>query len=80
IGNTLRIAVMVTLVSLAIGYPVAIAMARAQGIAQVILLVAIILALSIGVVVKAFACQIVLRRDGVISKLLVATGIWDEPQ
>ncbi len=80
IGNTLRIAVMVTLVSLAIGYPVAIAMARAQGIAQVILLVAIILPLSIGVVVKAFAWQIVLRRDGVISKLLVATGIWDEPQ
>ncbi|MBN8944654.1 MAG: ABC transporter permease [Rhizobiales bacterium] len=80
IGNTLRIAVMVTLVSLAIGYPVAIAMARAKGIAQVILLVAIILPLSIGVVVKAFAWQIVLRRDGVISKLLVATGIWDEPQ
>lgn len=80
IGNTLRIAVMVTLVSLVIGYPVAIAMARAKGIAQAILLVAIILPLSVGVVVKAFAWQIVLRRDGVISKLLVATGIWDEPQ
>ncbi|WP_252720275.1 hypothetical protein, partial [Acinetobacter baumannii] len=52
----------------------------ARGIAQAILLVAIILPLSIGVVVKAFAWQIVLRRDGVISKLLVATGLWDEPQ
>jgi ABC-type spermidine/putrescine transport system permease subunit I len=30
--------------------------------------VAIILPLSIGVVVKAFAWQIVLRRDGVVSK------------
>jgi putative spermidine/putrescine transport system permease protein len=32
------------------------------------------------VVVKAFAWQIVLRRDGVVSQLLVGLGIWDEPQ
>jgi putative spermidine/putrescine transport system permease protein len=80
IGNTLRIALMVTLVCLVIGYPVAFALARARGLAQVLLLCAIILPLSIGVVVKAFAWQIVLRRDGIVSKILVGTGIWDEPQ
>jgi putative spermidine/putrescine transport system permease protein len=80
IGNTLRIALMTTLLCLVIGYPVAIAMARAKGIVQVILLTAIILPLSIGVVVKAFAWQIVLRRDGVVSQALVASGIWSEPQ
>lgn len=80
IGNTLRIALWVTLVALLIGYPVAIAMARARGLMQVLLLVAMILPLSIGVVVKAFAWQIVLRRDGVISQGLVASGIWAEPQ
>jgi putative spermidine/putrescine transport system permease protein len=80
IGNTLRIAVMVTLVCLIIGYPVAFALARARGLAQVLLFSAIILPLSIGVVVKAFAWQIVLRRDGIVSKILVGTGIWDEPQ
>jgi putative spermidine/putrescine transport system permease protein len=80
IGNTLRIALLVTLLCLVIGYPVALALARARGIAQVLLLTAIILPLSIGVVVKAFAWQIVLRRDGAIAKLLVWTGIWDEPQ
>jgi len=79
-GNTLRIAFWVTLLSLVIGYPVAIAMARAHGLMQFMLLVAIILPLSIGVVVKAFAWQIVLRRDGVISQGLVASGIWAEPQ
>jgi putative spermidine/putrescine transport system permease protein len=79
-GNTLRIAFWVTLVALVIGYPVAIAMARARGLMQVLLLVAMILPLSIGVVVKAFAWQIVLRRDGVISQGLVASGIWSEPQ
>ncbi len=41
---------------------------------------AIILPLSVGVVVKAFAWQIVLRRDGVISQLLVGLGLWDAPQ
>ncbi len=80
IGNTLRIAALVTLLCLVIGYPVAIALARARGLMQVLLLTAIILPLSVGVVVKAFAWQIVLRRDGAIAKLLVATGIWDEPQ
>jgi putative spermidine/putrescine transport system permease protein len=80
IGNTLRIALLVTLVCLIIGYPVAFALARARGLAQVLLLSAIILPLSIGVVVKAFAWQIVLRRDGIVSQILVGTGIWDEPQ
>lgn len=80
IGNTLRIAALVTLLCLLVGYPVALALARARGMAQVMLLTAIILPLSVGVVVKAFAWQIVLRRDGTIAKLLVGLGIWDEPQ
>ena len=31
-------------------------------------------------VVKAFAWQIVLRRDGVVSQLMLGLGLWDEPQ
>jgi len=80
IGNTLRIALLVTLVCLLMGYSVAFALARARGFAQVALFTAIVLPLSVGVVVKAFAWQIVLRRDGVVSQLLVGTGVWDEPQ
>lgn len=80
IGNTVRIAVLVTLLCLAIGYPAAFALAWSRGWAQVVLLAAIILPLSVGVVVKAFAWQIVLRRDGVVSRLLVWLGVWEEPQ
>ena len=80
ISNTLVIALCVTLVCLLVGYPVAFALAWSRGWVQVALLVAIILPLSIGVVVKAFAWQIVLRRDGVIAQALVAAGIWREPQ
>jgi putative spermidine/putrescine transport system permease protein len=80
IGNTLRVALWVTVVCLVIGYPAAFALARAGAVLQVVMLVAIILPLSIGVVVKAFAWQIVLRRDGVVSQLLLGLGLWDEPQ
>jgi len=79
IANTLRIAALVTLVCLAIGYPTAFALAWSAGWSQVILLAAIILPLSVGVVVKAFAWQIVLRRDGVLSSVMMNLGLWDEP-
>lgn len=80
IWNTVSIAAWVTLVCFAIGYPAGFALARAGTALQIAMLVSIILPLSIGVVVKAFAWQIVLRRDGVVSQFLVGIGIWDEPQ
>jgi putative spermidine/putrescine transport system permease protein len=79
IGNTLKIAVLVTLVCLVVGYPTAFALAWSSGWAQVVLLAAIILPLSVGVVVKAFAWQIVLRRDGILSSAMVSLGLRDEP-
>lgn len=79
IVNTLKIAALVTVVCLLVGYPTAFALAWSSGWAQVVLLAAIILPLSVGVVVKAFAWQIVLRRDGILSQLMVGLGLWDEP-
>jgi putative spermidine/putrescine transport system permease protein len=55
IGNTLRVAAWVTVVCFAIGYPAAFALARAGALVQIVMLVSIILPLSIGAVVKAFA-------------------------
>lgn len=78
-ANTLKIAGLVALVCLLVGYPTAFALAWARGWVQVVLLAAIILPLSIGVVVKAFAWQIVLRRDGIVSSTMVGLGLWDEP-
>ena len=78
-ANTLKIAGLVALLCLVVGYPTAFALAWARGWVQVVLLAAIILPLSIGVVVKAFAWQIVLRRDGIVSSTMVGLGLWDEP-
>jgi putative spermidine/putrescine transport system permease protein len=80
VANTLRVAGWVTLVCFLIGYPAAFALTYAGTVLQIVMLVSIILPLSIGAVVKAFAWQIVLRRDGIVSQLLVGVGLWDEPQ
>jgi putative spermidine/putrescine transport system permease protein len=79
IGNTLETALKVTLVSLLIGYPVAIALARSRGAVQAVLLVALILPLSVGVVVKAFSWSILLRSNGVVNSTLMTLGVVDEP-
>jgi putative spermidine/putrescine transport system permease protein len=79
IYNTVWAAAVSTLVTLVIGYPTAVALAQARGFAQTGLLVALILPLSVGVVVKAFAWTIVLRTNGVLNQTLLALGIVDEP-
>ena len=79
IANTLRIAILTTLICLLAGYPAAFALARAPGALQAVLLAALILPLSVGVVVKAFAWTILLRSDGVVNRLLLAIGIVDAP-
>lgn len=79
LANTLETALKVTLVSLLIGYPVAIALARSRGLVQAVLLVALILPLSVGVVVKAFSWSILLRSNGVVNQTLLSLGVVDEP-
>lgn len=79
IGNTLRIAFLATLICLLAGYPAAFALARAPGALQAALLAALILPLSVGVVVKAFAWTILLRSDGIVNRSLLAIGAVETP-
>ena len=79
LGNTLKSACVVTLACLVIGYPTAFVLARASGLMQAILLLALILPLSVGVVVKAFSWTILLRSNGVLNTTLISLGLIDEP-
>lgn len=79
LGNTLETALKVTIVALVIGYPMAFALARSSGVVQIILLVALILPLSVGVVVKAFSWSILLRSNGVLNSALVNLGVVEQP-
>ncbi|MDB5848887.1 MAG: binding-protein-dependent transport system inner rane component [Rhodoferax sp.] len=79
VWNTLKIAVVVTGVCLAIGYPVAFAMARASLPVQGLMFLSLILPLSVGVIVKSFAWTILLRSNGMVNQLLMTFGLVDEP-
>lgn len=77
--RTLRVATLTTLLALAIAYPTAIAMARAKGFWLSVFLVAMVLPMSVGVVVKAFAWSIIFRTRGVLNDTLISLGVIDVP-
>ncbi len=77
--RTLRVALLTTLLTLLIAYPTAIIMARVQGIWLSIFLVALVLPMSVGVVVKAFAWSILFRTRGVLNDMLMSIGLTDAP-
>ncbi len=74
-ANTLRAASLTTLICFVAGYPTAFALARATGVLQAALLTALVLPLSVGVVVKAFAWTILMRSDGVVNRTLIDTPV-----
>lgn len=77
--RTLRAAFLTTLLALAIAYPTAIVMARARGVWLSVFLVAMVLPMSVGVVVKAFAWTILFRTRGVLNDALMALGVTETP-
>ena len=77
--RTLRVALLTTLLAFVIAYPTAFALARAKGTIQAALLIAMILPLSVGVIVKAFAWSILFRSNGVLNQTLMGIGLTDAP-
>jgi putative spermidine/putrescine transport system permease protein len=79
IWNSLRLALLTTLITLAIGYPAGFALARARGAVRSLLLATLFLPLAASVIVKAFAWTILLRSDGVVNQALMALGLIHDP-
>jgi putative spermidine/putrescine transport system permease protein len=77
--RTLRVALWTTLVCLLLAYPTAFVLARSRGALQAVILVAMVLPLAVGVVVKTFAWSILFRSDGLINKTLLGLGWVDSP-
>ena len=79
VWNSLKLGLLCTLVCLAVGYPAAVALARAGPLMQTLVLAAMFLPLSVSVIVKAFGWTILLRDNGVVNLALQALGLTDEP-
>ena len=77
--RTLRVALLTTGLALIIAYPTAIIMARVKGFWLSVFLVAMVLPMSVGVIVKAFAWTILFRTRGVLKDTLMSLGITDAP-
>lgn len=77
--NTLWIGVEVTVVCLVLGFPVAMALSRAQGWKRSVLYFGILMPLLTSAVVRTFGWMILLANNGFINQTLIASGLTDSP-
>jgi putative spermidine/putrescine transport system permease protein len=78
-GLTFRIAALVTIVCLLLGYPVAYAAAMAKRPWNAVILALIVLPFWTSVLVRAYAWLVILQRTGVVNQLLERVGVISEP-
>jgi mannopine transport system permease protein len=77
--RTLRIAIVVTTLTLIIGYATAYAMWRSSPSIQMLLLALVMFPLFTSVVVRTYAWTTLLNRGGLINTILLNLGLIDEP-
>jgi ABC-type spermidine/putrescine transport system permease subunit I len=77
--NTFSFATAVTAVALLLAFPLALALTRHGRRAKALLFAAVLLPLWISVLVRTFAWMLLLEKNGPINRLLVASGIVDQP-
>jgi spermidine/putrescine transport system permease protein len=77
--QTLRIALVTTLLSLVISYPLAMFLARLKGQAKTLAVVLVFLPFWTSYVVRTFVWLPMLGRTGVVNTALLALGIVDKP-
>ena len=79
VKNTVLLAVVVTLVTLSIGFALAMTLTRLSGGWRLGLFACIILPLWISVLVRTFSWMLLLEGNGPINRFLVATGATNQP-
>ena len=78
-GLTFRISLLVTLLALALGYPVAYAAAAVRRPWDVLILACVVLPFWTSVLVRAYAWLVLLQRTGVVNQALGGMGLVSEP-
>lgn len=77
--RTLRIAVLVALFTLLLGYPVAYLMSRLSGWKASLLVACVLLPLWTSVLVRSYAWVVLLQRNGIVNSTLRDLGLIDQP-
>ncbi|HEY7030595.1 MAG TPA: ABC transporter permease [Thermomicrobiales bacterium] len=76
---TLRIALVVTVVTLLLGYPVAYVLASIRPSRANLLMIFVLIPFWTSILVRSYAWMVLLGREGTVNKLLIKLGIRDEP-
>lgn len=77
--TTFRICVITTVLTVILGYIVAVAMTMVGRTQRTWMLFCVLLTLWLSVLVRAFAWMMLLRNEGLINQGLMASGLVDEP-
>ena len=79
IGLTFRMAAVVTLIALLLGYPLAYVLATVRPRLARVLVVIVVLPFLTSIIVRTYAWMVLLGRNGVVNQYLQALGLTDAP-
>jgi ABC-type spermidine/putrescine transport system permease subunit I len=77
--ETFKIAAIVTLITLALGYPVAYVMATSGRTWQLVGVAFVLLPFWTSILVRTYAWMVMLGRNGVVNRTLIGWGVIDSP-
>jgi spermidine/putrescine transport system permease protein len=77
--NSLKYAAVTTVLSLAIGYPIAYWISRYGGRHKVLLVILVMLPFWTSYLIRTYSWMILLRDNGVVNSVLAAVGLTSEP-
>lgn len=78
-ANSIRYALITTVLSIAIGYPIAYWISRYGGRRKVLLLILVMLPFWTSYLIRTYAWMIILRDNGVLNSILMAIGVISDP-
>lgn len=76
---SVQIAVLATLLSVLLGYPVALYIAQTRGFQKNVLMAMVLAPLLIGLVTLVYGWIVIFRGGGLLNSLMIAIGVYDEP-
>jgi putative spermidine/putrescine transport system permease protein len=77
--QTVRLAVIVTVIAVALGYPVAYFISRARPVVAAIALLGVLVPLWTSLLARTYSFQVLYGREGFVNKLLMRLGVIDHP-
>jgi ABC-type spermidine/putrescine transport system permease subunit I len=78
-GITLQIALVTTIFTLALGYPVAYALSSVSAARANLLMIFVLIPFWTSILVRSYSWMVLLNKEGIINEALLALGVRSEP-